>query len=77
MPATPTPEILLEEAEEKIQKILLRLSEQIGRPIEHVDVDTRNFANLKTEIFVLGANGDDGAELMDNGRNTGGGTMRR
>jgi len=41
----------VERAEREIQKILLRLAEEVGHPIDHVDVDCRNFADLRTEIF--------------------------
>ena len=43
----------LEDAEQYIQRILLELSEVTGKRIDHVDVDTRNFANYKTEIFFV------------------------
>lgn len=42
---------LLKEAEERIQRILLDLVEATGREIDAVQVDTRQFGNLKTEIF--------------------------
>lgn len=42
---------VLQRAETDIQRILLRLEEQVGR-IDHIEVDTRNFANCKTEIFL-------------------------
>lgn len=57
MPMAPSREKLqqdlavLRKAEADIQRILLRLEEQVGR-IDHVEVDTRNFANCKTEIFL-------------------------
>jgi hypothetical protein len=39
-------------AEVKIQKILIDLYNELGLDIEHVRVDTRNFANLAVEILV-------------------------
>lgn len=39
------------EAEKKIQGILLDLANDHGLDIEIVSVDTRNFANYRTEIF--------------------------
>lgn len=42
---------MLKQAEERIQKILLDLEEEAGREIDAVQVDTRQFANLKVEIF--------------------------
>lgn len=39
-------------AEEAIQKILLDLEEEIGASVEHVDVDTHNFCQLRTSIFL-------------------------
>lgn len=41
----------IKEAEEKIQRILLDLWEFIGFDIDEVQVDTRQFANYKVEIF--------------------------
>jgi hypothetical protein len=41
----------LKDAEQKIQRILLNLAEKVGKQIDRVDIDTRNFANYKTEIF--------------------------
>lgn len=38
-------------AEKKIQAVLLDLVNEHGLQIETVDVDTRNFANFRTEIF--------------------------
>jgi hypothetical protein len=42
------------QAEQAIQKILSELAELLpaGARIDEVRVDTRNFANLATEIFV-------------------------
>jgi hypothetical protein len=39
-------------AEEAIQKILLDLEEEVGASVEHVDVDTHNFCQLRTNIFL-------------------------
>lgn len=41
----------IKEAEEAIRKILIDLQDAIGEEIESVNVDTRNFANLATEIW--------------------------
>ena len=41
----------LKNAENQIQKILLDLEEATGREIDVVQVDTRQFANLRVEIF--------------------------
>jgi hypothetical protein len=41
----------LKKAEVTIQQILLALEEATGREIDAVHVDTRNFANLRVEIF--------------------------
>lgn len=38
-------------AEEQIQRILIDLEEEAGEEIDSVDVDTRQFANLRVEIF--------------------------
>jgi hypothetical protein len=40
-------------AEKEIQAILLRLRNDHGLAIANVDVDTRNFANYRTEIFEV------------------------
>ncbi|MEJ2116365.1 MAG: hypothetical protein P8Y36_00110 [Alphaproteobacteria bacterium] len=40
-----------EKAEEQIQRILIDLEEESGESIDVVQVDTRQFANLKVEIF--------------------------
>lgn len=39
------------DAEKKIQAIILGLVNDHNLEIECVDVDTRNFANFRTEIF--------------------------
>lgn len=39
-------------AERRIQSILLDLQDQIGERVDQVSVDTRNFANCKTEIYL-------------------------
>ncbi|WP_159728326.1 hypothetical protein [Methylosinus sp. Ce-a6] len=39
-------------AEEAIQKILLDLEDEIGASVELVDVDTHNFCQLRTSIFL-------------------------
>lgn len=39
-------------AEEKIQRTLINLEEETGCEIDAVQVDTRQFANLKPEIFL-------------------------
>ena len=41
----------LKTAEEKIQRILIDLEEETGESIDAVQVDTRQFSNLKVEIF--------------------------
>jgi hypothetical protein len=38
-------------AEKAIQRILIDLAETTMSKVDHVDVDTRNFANLKVEIY--------------------------
>ena len=45
-------ETLLKQAEERIQRILIDLEEETGKRIDHVEVDTRNFAQLRTEITL-------------------------
>jgi hypothetical protein len=42
----------VKEAEAEIQKILLELEEEVGASVEHVDVDTHNFCQLRTSIFL-------------------------
>lgn len=39
-------------AEEAIQKILPDLENEVGASVEHVDVDTHNFCQLRTSIFL-------------------------
>jgi len=39
-------------AESAMQRILLDLVETIGRDLDHVRIDTREFANLAVEIFA-------------------------
>jgi hypothetical protein len=41
-----------EQAEKAIQKILIDLWNDTGQDISHVEVDTRNFSNFRTEIFL-------------------------
>lgn len=41
-------------AEDEIKRILLALAEQTGLCVDQVDVDTRNFANYSTTIFLEG-----------------------
>lgn len=41
-----------EKAEKAIQRVLLELEEETGKRVVIVEVDTRNFANLATSIFV-------------------------
>jgi hypothetical protein len=43
-----------EQAEKAIQKILIDLWNDTGLDIDVVQVDTRNFANYRTEIFFEG-----------------------
>jgi hypothetical protein len=43
--------VATKEAEEKIQRMLLDLCDRFGLRLEQVDVDTRNFANYRTEII--------------------------
>ena len=48
-------DLLLKEAEQAIQRILLDLDErlaEVGDKIDSVRVDTRNFANLAVEIIT-------------------------
>lgn len=49
---TDAQEQAVEKAEKAIQKILIDLENDNNVEIESVDVDTRNFSNLRTEIFV-------------------------
>jgi hypothetical protein len=39
-------------AEARIQKILIDLANDLELDIDHVRVDTRNFANLAVEILI-------------------------
>ncbi len=39
-------------AERMIQGILIELADAIGRDLDHVRIDTREFANLAVEIFA-------------------------
>jgi hypothetical protein len=39
-------------AERRIQRILIELEEELGKRVEHVEVDTRNWAQLRTEITL-------------------------
>lgn len=41
----------IKQAEEAIRRLLLDLQDEIGERVERVEVDTRNFANLATEIW--------------------------
>lgn len=43
---------LVAKAEKAIQKLLADLEQEISMSIDAVEVDTRNFAQLRTEIFV-------------------------
>lgn len=47
-----TTEEMLEEAERRIQRLLLDLEEAAGKRIDQVNVDTRNYANCSVEIFL-------------------------
>jgi hypothetical protein len=53
----PHEQALLAVVENKIQLLLLTLDEQLGialgKRICGVEVDTRNFANMKTEIHII------------------------
>lgn len=44
----------IEAAEAEIQEILLDLDVEVGK-IAHVNIDTRNFANYRVEIFTEAA----------------------
>ncbi len=52
MPAVLTREMALEKAEEQIQKILIDLEEEASVEIESVEVDTRQFSNLRVQIIA-------------------------
>ena len=49
-----TPEIIkaCEATEREIQRLLYALETTTGMSIEHVDIDTRNWGQLKTEITL-------------------------
>lgn len=40
----------IKDAEDRIRHILAELEEETGKVVDHVEVDTRNFAQLRTEI---------------------------
>lgn len=42
----------IDRAEERVRKILLNLEEETGATIESVEVDTRNFSGLRTDIWL-------------------------
>ena len=47
---------VLSRTENAIQKLLLELDEELisfGTRVDHIEVDTRNFANMKTEIHTV------------------------
>lgn len=45
-------EIATRKAEEAIKKILLSLEQDTHMRVDHVNIDTRNYANCGTEIFL-------------------------
>lgn len=45
----------VKKAQEAIRTILLRLEEETGKSIDSVEVDTRNFAQLATQIWLTAA----------------------
>ena len=45
-------EPVVRHAEQRIQRILIDLEEELGKSVDHVEVDTRNFAQLRTEITL-------------------------
>lgn len=47
-----TEEQIIKEAEKRIQRALLDLEEEVGKNIDQVNVDTRNYANCSVEIFL-------------------------
>lgn len=53
----------LRQAEHRIQRILIDLEEETGKRIGHVEVDTRNFAQLRTEIHFEGGDEYDADDL--------------
>ena len=42
----------IDRAEERVREILFELEEETGASIESVKIDTRNFAQLSTEIWL-------------------------
>lgn len=42
----------VERAEKRVREILYELEEETGASIESVEVDTRNFAQLSTDIWL-------------------------
>lgn len=42
----------VERAEERVREILFDLEEETGASIESVEIDTRNFAQLRTDIWL-------------------------
>lgn len=42
----------IDRAEERVREILFDLEEQTGASIESVEIDTRNFAQLRTDIWL-------------------------
>lgn len=55
-PTEPVPPLgeaeVLKRAEGRIQRILHELEAETGKAIDHVEVDTRNFAQLRTGITL-------------------------
>lgn len=45
-------EAVVKDAERRIQRILIELEEKLQREVEDVQIDARNFAGLRTEIFL-------------------------
>jgi hypothetical protein len=45
-------EVSVGNAERAVQKILLELEQEIGMSVDMVDVDTHNFMELRTSIFM-------------------------
>ena len=45
-------EVATAKAEQAIQKILLSLENDTLMRVDHVNIDTRNFAQLRTDIFL-------------------------
>jgi hypothetical protein len=45
-------ELIIQDAEKRIRRILIDLEEATGKRVDHVEVDTRNFVNLHTEITL-------------------------